>query len=476
MENTTCIPVSEGKISLNISDLPDWQPYSNVDTGAFNSKFLGESANKQSEKLYRSHKRGNRSQDSWITSNASQKTPSKPASVLGSLLPDDLNISWEFQQPINRDVKGKLSVQIEAAQTSKTTHPNSKYEKVEETSSFEKARDNSKMLSLGATGKRPAGIGTEDVQQEIVTAEKGENSVLLRVTLLAAGFVVGPNGASIHQIEAVTGAHVYSFNRSKDKEVVRPTRQFHIEGPPHVIQHAVDIICHAIQLYKDLAEGNHRGMTVKRLHKLDNVLFRYEPPPRSKVPFAAQVEYDAAELRILQSTKRSRSIQAIRGIREQLARRDEALMRSNLPVPAQTNNRFPRARKSGSSCHQVELGEPDIQDHDILHRQLIDDFDQIVSISRRSSSRSKSSQLNLRASQVVRSVEKVPFGNKFEQAHRSNLVTKLSIGDDSMKKFPPNYMKEAENVHSFKQTWRSGSDRWNQNGLYGIDSFFNTKR
>ena len=151
-------------------------------------------------------------------------------------------------------------------------------------------------------------------------------------------------------------------------------------------------------------------------------------------------------------------------------------MRSNLPVPAQTNNRFPRARKSGSSCHQVELGEPDIQDHDILHRQLIDDFDQIVSISRRSSSRSKSSQLNLRASQVVRSVEKVPFGNKFEQAHRSNLVTKLSIGDDSMKKFPPNYMKEAENVHSFKQTWRSGSDRWNQNGLYGIDSFFNTKR
>ena len=97
MENTTCIPVSEGKISLNISDLPDWQPYSNVDTGAFNSKFLGESANKQSEKLYRSHKRGNRSQDSWITSNASQKTPSKPASVLGSLLPDDLNISWEFQ-------------------------------------------------------------------------------------------------------------------------------------------------------------------------------------------------------------------------------------------------------------------------------------------------------------------------------------------------------------------------------------------
>ena len=36
--------------------------------------------------------------------------------------------------------------------------------------------------------------------------------MVLRVTLLAAGFVVGPNGASIHQIEAVAGVNIRSFN------------------------------------------------------------------------------------------------------------------------------------------------------------------------------------------------------------------------------------------------------------------------
>ena len=43
--------------------------------------------------------------------------------------------------------------------------------------------------------------------------------------------------------------------------MVRPTRQFHMEGSLSQVQHAVDIICHAIQLYKDLAEGNLLGLS-----------------------------------------------------------------------------------------------------------------------------------------------------------------------------------------------------------------------
>ena len=74
--------------------------------------------------------------------------------------------------------------------------------------------------SLSATGKRPAGIGTENEDQEIVVLEKKEDCVVLPVTILAAGFVVGPNGASVHQIEAVTGATIYSHNRAKDPKVL----------------------------------------------------------------------------------------------------------------------------------------------------------------------------------------------------------------------------------------------------------------
>ena len=233
---------------------------------------------------------------------------------------------------------------------------------------------------LCATGKRPQGIGTENVRQEIVTAERGDGSVVLRVTLLAAGFVVGPNGASIHQIEAITGASIYSFNRQKDSEVDRPTRQFHVEGGSDVVQHAVDVICHAIQLYKDLAEGNHANVTVKRLHKLDGVIFRYEPPPRSKVPFAAQVEYEAAELAVLQSTRGPRSLHGIRDVRDQLARRDEGVMRSNLPTGRQQRQVSRRGRR-GSGRPEIQLGQPVIQDHDKVKRQLFDDFEGMLSLS-----------------------------------------------------------------------------------------------
>ena len=45
---------------------------------------------------------------------------------------------------------------------------------------------------------------------------------------------------------------VRSFNRRGDSQVERPTRQFYIEGSPYAIQHAVDIICQAVKLYKDL--------------------------------------------------------------------------------------------------------------------------------------------------------------------------------------------------------------------------------
>ena len=235
-------------------------------------------------------------------------------------------------------------------------------------------------FQLCATGKRPQGIGTENVRQEIVTAERGDGSVVLRVTLLAAGFVVGPNGASIHQIEAITGASIYSFNRQKDWEVDRPTRQFHVEGGSDVVQHAVDVICHAIQLYKDLAEGNHANVTVKRLHKLDGVIFRYEPPPRSKVPFAAQVEYEAAKLAVLQSTRGPRSHHGIRDVRDQLARRDEGVMRSNLPTGRQQRQVSRRGRR-GSGRPEIQLGQPVIQDHDKVKRQLFDDFEGMLSLS-----------------------------------------------------------------------------------------------
>ena len=385
------------------------------------------------------------------------------------MLPDDLNISWEFKPNMSsREAKGKVSLQIES----------------QGTRSFPLAKDEYQREpppSLSATGKRPAGIGTENEQQEIIMAEKSENGVIIRVTLLAAGFIVGPNGASIHQIEAITGARVYSYNRSNDRAVARPSRQFHVEGPPSVVQHAVDIICHAIQLYKDLAEGNHKGMTVKRMHKLDNVLFRYEPPPRSKVPFAAQVEYDAAELRILQSTKGSRSIQAIRSVRQQLARRDEALMRAGLEAPV-TKSRYVPGRGKSSGYQNIKLGEPDVQNHDVRQRQLIDEFDHILNISSRST-RSRSSFLNVRTHNMVTSAKKSSGGldGRRDEGHRqqSNVATEVSITHQANARlggYPQYLLKENQYNPGLAQgppNTNPSSGKWRKKGgLYGIDSPF----
>ena len=354
------VPVSQKRISLNIDDLPPLEPYPP----------LREEPPALPPRPLSGGRRGvgfgtgppASSQGSWLAAKQQRRQQGGPAAGGGSptrLLPDDLNISWEYTQPSSGaegGSGGKVTLQVESSQATLCG------------------------CQLCATGKRPQGIGTENVRQEIVTAERGDGSVVLRVTLLAAGFVVGPNGSSIHQIEAITGASIYSFNRQKDWEVDRPTRQFHVEGGSGVVQHAVDVICHAIQLYKDLAEGNHANVTVKRLHKLDGVIFRYEPPPRSKVPFAAQVEYEAAELAVLQSTRGPRSLHGIRDVRDQLARRDEGVMRSNLPTGRQQRQVSRRGRR-GSGRPEIQLGQPVIQDHDKVKRQLFDDFEGMLSLS-----------------------------------------------------------------------------------------------
>ena len=154
--------------------------------------------------------------------------------------------------------------------------------------------------------------------------------MVLRVTLLAAGFVVGPNGASIHQIEAVAGVNIRSFNLPKDAVVRRATRKFHIDGAGPKVQAAVDIIHSAVQLYKFLAEGACDGKKVKRMHLVRGVLFRYEPPPRLRVPYAAQVEYSAEEVPLVRQQRSYKTTAAISQVRSRLAQRDEAMMRARL--------------------------------------------------------------------------------------------------------------------------------------------------
>ncbi|KAK2078942.1 hypothetical protein QBZ16_002632 [Prototheca wickerhamii] len=88
----------------------------------------------------------------------------------------------------------------------------------------------------------------------------GSSAAKLRITLLAAGFVIGPSGVSVRDITRMTGSNIRSWNefasvRGKDRKV----RTLVIEGPANCVSHAVEVISLAVKRYKDLCEGAYCG-------------------------------------------------------------------------------------------------------------------------------------------------------------------------------------------------------------------------
>eukprot|EP00898_Chlorokybus_atmophyticus_P001454 jgi/Chlat1/2309/Chrsp17S00168 len=141
----------------------------------------------------------------------------------------------------------------------------------------------------------------EDHRVVEVTSQAGGAVVTMRVTLLAAGFVIGARGASARQIGQVTGAVVQSWTDSLDPD--NATRMFKIQGKKQSVKAAVDLIAQAVQLYKDLCESKRRGEFVQRVHTLASVEFTYQPPPRKALlasgPADDHPAYDPEQLEAL---------------------------------------------------------------------------------------------------------------------------------------------------------------------------------
>ncbi len=148
----------------------------------------------------------------------------------------------------------------------------------------------------GCAGPRRPGEGTENEEQGIISAEaSAAGSVTLRITLLAAGFIIGaqpvcvrrlactpaahtaclstaarltgPAGSSVREIMRVTGCDIKSWtdhvgrgglhgHRSRS---TRTCRVFLIEGEDEAVVAAIDIITAAVDRYKELCEGRCQG-------------------------------------------------------------------------------------------------------------------------------------------------------------------------------------------------------------------------
>jgi hypothetical protein len=128
----------------------------------------------------------------------------------------------------------------------------------------------------------------EEEEQAVVAVEKLPNGgVQLRVTLLAAGFVIGASGASVREISATTGAVVQSWSEGPVAGCHRPSRVFRVQGQRRAVAAAVEIIHEAVERYKELCEGKRRGEFVQRQQRIRGCEFSYQPPPRSVAPHAA---------------------------------------------------------------------------------------------------------------------------------------------------------------------------------------------
>lgn len=143
----------------------------------------------------------------------------------------------------------------------------------------------------GPSGPRRAGQGVEEEEQQVASIEVMANGGLrLRVTLLAAGFVIGASGASIREIMRHTGSTIQSWTQPPEAGVYhRPCRVFCIQGNPESVMAASNLIHEAVERYKELCEGKRRGEFVQRLQYIRGVEFSYQPPPKNVVPNAASV-------------------------------------------------------------------------------------------------------------------------------------------------------------------------------------------
>ncbi|GAX73639.1 hypothetical protein CEUSTIGMA_g1090.t1 [Chlamydomonas eustigma] len=138
------------------------------------------------------------------------------------------------------------------------------------------------------SGPRKPGEGVENEEQGIIAADLNPaGAVLLRITLLAAGFVIGPSGSSVRDIMHLTGCDIKSWT---DQKARRPCRVFVLEGVETEVVAAATIITAAVDRYKELCEGKCMGLTVGRSQKVMGVEFSYQPPPKSVVPYAAALK------------------------------------------------------------------------------------------------------------------------------------------------------------------------------------------
>ncbi|KAL4437023.1 hypothetical protein ABPG75_004162 [Micractinium tetrahymenae] len=159
------------------------------------------------------------------------------------------------------------------------------------------------------SGPRRKGEGVND-EQGILAAEAlpGSAGARLRISLLAAGFVLGPSGCSVRDIISTSAADIRSWTEywqapaggegaaaGSGGSRATKIRTFVIEGTNRAVVRAINIIHAAVDRYNELCGGLYNGKAVDRTQVIEGVAFFYSPPPRSAVAWAASLKSGAEQ-------------------------------------------------------------------------------------------------------------------------------------------------------------------------------------
>lgn len=126
------------------------------------------------------------------------------------------------------------------------------------------------------SGPRRSGEGVEDEMQGVLRVDRTPSGgAMLRVTLLAAGFLIGPSGCSIRTIGKETGADIKSWSEKSGPLCPRPSRCFIVEGRKKAVCRALEIIRDAVARYVELTEGPAAGSLVQRCQPIRGIHFFY---------------------------------------------------------------------------------------------------------------------------------------------------------------------------------------------------------
>jgi len=153
------------------------------------------------------------------------------------------------------------------------------------------------MPDILPSGMRAKGIGIEcddtgrELPQSIVKVTSTDTGCQMQVTMLAAGFVIGPGGCTVKRIGTLCRCVVQSW--SNNKTGVRAVRVFDLSGTPRSVQCASHYIRELVERYKALCEGPFAGQVVPRMQHVNGpcglLECMYQPPPLSRMPSAARV-------------------------------------------------------------------------------------------------------------------------------------------------------------------------------------------